>query len=299
MKTYALLALFIVYLTSASANNDTLRQEIESLNLQFAKALEKGDVSAMMRYYAADAVTMPEFHASLLKPEAIAGYYKRWLAATKNNRYQRKIHTIEKLEGYVIETGIFIHAFTQTGHQPFHYEGKYVHIWRIGEKQKLKLAGEIWGATGGLDRASIPLSSDTGSVALMPVKTGENPVTDSIHHYNTQIAGLVKTRNGSAFSEFYTNDAIYMPYYSPMIMGKDSIHAYYVKHEDPAVAIDAVQINMSRILLAGNFAVVNGFYHVNWRAGEYSGRVTGKSINIWKRDERGKFRLYWQMTNHD
>lgn len=299
--------LFIGVIVSAHPNDvkdgpfmDSLQKQVEKLNLQFAGAFEKGDVPAMTRYYAKDAVSMPEHHQALYKPGAIAGYYKRWLAATTNNRYQRTIYSIKLAEGYLLEAGTFIHDFTQTGQQPFRYVGKYMHVWRIGKKQELTLVSEIWGAASGFDRASLPLSAEAGPlVQLSPVKPAYKHLADSVNNCNAKVAQLVKERNGPAFSAYYTDDAIYMPYYMPMVIGKDSIHQYYVAHEDPAVAIDSVKINMSRILPAGDYVLVNGFYHVDWRAGEHSGRVTGKSINVWKREQGGKLRLFWQMTNHD
>ncbi|QEC44334.1 YybH family protein [Pseudobacter ginsenosidimutans] len=295
------------FLMSAHADGKTYRsvkedwqQKVEKLNLQFTKALEKGDVPAMMQYYAADAVSMPEHHATLFSPKSIADYYQRWLAATSDNRCKRLIYSVKIVEGFLLEAGTFTHDFVQAGHKPFRYSGKYIHVWRIGENKSLTLVGEIWGAASGFDRASLPLSSDNTSPVLpAPIKQGYSIQADSINHYNVQIAQLVKERNGAAFSAYYTNDAIYMPYYMPMVIGKDSIHQYYVVHEDPAVTIDTVQINMSRVLPAGDYALVNGFYRVNWRAGEHSGLVTGKSINIWKREQDGKWRLHWQMTNHD
>lgn len=279
---------------------ENLKEQVEKLNLQFAKALEKGDVPAMLKYYAADALIMPEYHTTLFNSKDIAGYYKRWLATTKDNRYQRTIYSVKVVDGYLLESGTFTHDFTQEGKQPFHYSGKYIHVWRIGKKQSLTLVSEIWGSATWFDRASMPLSSEAGTpVQITPVKPVDKLLADSIIHNNAQVARLVKERNGPAFSAFYTDDAIYMPYYTPMVIGKDSIHSYYVKHEDPAVTIDDVQINMSRMLPAGDYILVNGFYNVKWRAGENSGLVTGKSINIWKREKDGKLRLYWQMTNHD
>ncbi|SIO50907.1 YybH family protein [Chitinophaga niabensis] len=291
-------ALFICFLSPARAADP--RERIEALNQQFAKALEKGDVSAMMRYYAADAVSMPEHHPTLFNRAAITQYFQQWLKATSGNRYQRTIYSIKAADGYLLESGTYTHDFTQPGQQPFRYAGKYVHIWRIGKKQELTLVSEIWGAAAGFDHAALPLLSPPPTpLQITPIKPADSALARTINTNNAAIAQLVKDRNGAAFSEYYTDDAIYMPYYMPMVIGKDSIHQYYVIHEDPNVGIDTVRINISRILPAGDYVLVNGYYCVNWRAGGNSGLVTGKSINIWKKEPDGKLRLYWQMTNHD
>lgn len=291
-------ALLICFLSPARAAG--FRESIETLNRQFATALEKGDVPAMMRYYAADAVSMPEHHPTLFNRTSITEYYQQWLKATSGNKYQRTIYAIKPTDGYLLESGTYIHDFTQPGQQSFRYSGKYVHIWRIGKKQELTLVSEIWGASAGFDHAALPrLTSPIPPLEITPVKRADSSLARSINNNNLAIAQLVKDRNGAAFSEYYTDDAIYMPYYMPMVIGKDSIHQYYVIHEDPNVGIDTVQIRISRMLPAGGYVLVNGFYRVNWRAGGNSGLVTGKSINIWRKEPDGKFRLYWQMTNHD
>lgn len=293
---YLLKWLFLVLLVPGK---DSLQEQIETLNRQFATALEKGDVPAMMRYYATDAVSMPEHHPTLFNRAAITQYYQQWQKATSSNRYQRTIYAIKAADGYLLETGTYTHDFTQPGKQPFRYSGKYVHIWRIGKKQKLTLVSEIWGAAAGFEHAALPQLPPPTPLQIAPIKPADSPLARIINNNNAAIAQLVKDRNGAAFSEYYTDDAIYMPYYMPMVIGKDSIHQYYVVHEDPNVGIDTVQIKISRILPAGDYVLVNGYYRVNWRAGGNSGLVTGKSINIWRKEPDGKFRLYWQMTNHD
>ena len=67
------LALFIYFLSPARAAD--FRESIETLNQQFATALEKGDVPAMMRYYAADAISMPEHHPTLFNRISITQYF--------------------------------------------------------------------------------------------------------------------------------------------------------------------------------------------------------------------------------
>lgn len=299
LNNWLFLALLIGFLSPAQAAD--FRERIEILNHQFANALEKGDVSAMMRYYAADAVSMPEHHPTLFNRAAISKYYQQWLRATNSNKYQRTIYAIKEADGYLLESGTYTHVFAQAGKQSFQYTGKYIHIWRISPQKELTLLSEIWGAASGFDHASLPqLPPDTNNhFRIFPVKPADSVLARIIKTNNSGIAQLVKERNGAAFSDYYTEDAVYMPYYMPMVIGKDSIHRYYMEHEDPNVGIDTVQINISRMLPAGDYVLVNGFYHVNWRAGGNSGLVTGKSINIWRKERDGRFRLYWQMTNHD
>ena len=124
-----------------------------------------------------------------------------------------------------MESGTYTHNFTQPGQQPYRYSGKYVHIWRIGKKQELTLVSEIWGASAGFDHAALPrLTSPISPLQITPVKRTDSSLAKSINNNNLAIAQLVKDRNGAAFSEHYTDDAIYNPYYIPKVIGKDSIH---------------------------------------------------------------------------
>jgi ketosteroid isomerase-like protein len=126
-----------------------------------------------------------------------------------------------------------------------------------------------------------------------------NATTHAIKLLDDQIAELVIQRRGKDFAKYYTDDAIYMPYYMPMKIGKAAIDAYYQEHEDPNTGIDDVYIRASRIIDIAHFVIVDGYYKVDWRGASAHGTVTGKNISVWRRDHSGHLLLFRQMAVHD
>lgn len=281
---------------SVILNNDSL--QILALNKEFSEGLRSANLEQISRLYAADAVAMPEYHSRVSKSN-IQLYFKQWLSGTSANQLTKHPYRVISSGSYVIETGYFTHGFNRNNRSPFSYEGKYVQVWRKEKNQQLKLVSQIWGSTTWFDKKELPdiVGVTQNSTIAQP------PAKDSMYKQfdkeNQKIAGFVKQRAGHLFAEQYTNDAIYMPYYSSMVIGKDSIHRYYIKHEDPNVGIDSVSIHIARVLPGDSIYIVDGVYSVNWRSGGNTGLVNGKSINIWRKEPGGRLLLHWQMTNHD
>lgn len=272
----------------------------QEVNQEMIKAITSKDISLLMDLYAPDAVSMPEYHSALYGKKNIQRYYEARFKASTVTDYTRTTHDSKPLGDYVVETGTYSYTYTLTGKAPLAYTGKYLIVWRANKEKELKIISEIWGSDTYLERASLAFpESNTSAYPPSPDLKIKTDTEKQITERNTFVSDGVKARDGVKISTVYEEDAMYLPYYSPMLIGKDQITEYYLKHEDPAVTIDSVQIKASRILVSGNYAFVDGYYGVKWRAGENSGIVTGKSINIWRRNKQGVYMLYRQMTNHD
>lgn len=95
-------------------------------------------------------------------------------------------------------------------------------------------------------------------------------------------------------------DAMYLTYYTPILSGEKEITDYFTEHEKPGtLRIEQISIETSNIIFAREAIVEFGFYNVDWRDGESSGNVKGKSINVWKKNNDGELLLFRQMVNHD
>lgn len=274
--------------------------QAQHIQHELVRALTEENISLLMDHYADDAVLMPEYHQALYNKNEIRHYYEARFMASNTSGHTRIPYSTEELGDYRIETGTFAYTFQLTGKAPFAYRGKYIIVWRTDQHTNPKIISEIWGSVDYIERSILSFSTIKNThYRLAPEPVVETPEAKQIHDRNAFISRCVKTRDGATLADTYSNDAIYMPYYSPMLIGKEKITAYYLEHENPAVTIDSVQIKASRILISGAYAIVDGRYGVKWRSGNDSGLVTGKSINIWKRKEDGVFMLYRQMSNHD
>jgi hypothetical protein len=59
-----------------------------------------------------------------------------------------------------------------------------------------------------------------------------------------------------------------------------------------------VRIQASRIIEVGSYVLEDGYYSVHWGEGATAGLISGKILNVWKR-EGDSLLLYRQMTVHD
>lgn len=305
-KRCLLLAIFFLVFSTIKGqtikNEDQLKEKLKNINNQLTDSFLRNDSSVIINYYDATApVCMPEYHKAIYSKEDIKSYYQQWLSNFKINTYKRNIFEVQLIDNYGIEIGTFnIDAINDKG-SALVYDGKYLNVWKIEKNGKLTLISEIWGANKAIDGtnfASIKTKeSDTPKPAV------KKSLEDEVNKRNLRIAELVTKREGEKHAdEFFTKDAIYLTYDSPMFIGFENIKPYFVEHEKPnGVSIDSISIKASRIIPVKNFVIEYGYYYVDVSWDNKKGRaiVTGKSTNIWKRDENGILMLYRQMVNHN
>jgi ketosteroid isomerase-like protein len=284
--------------TLQSRAQSSYAQQVRVINKQIAAAYLHHDTTALLRIYANDAVSMPEYHLTLFGKKAIAQYLQGWMDSARVDSYSRQTYDITKAGGYLVETGTFSNKFSLQK-KAVDYEGKYLNIWKIKHDGSLQLISEITGATKNIERSDLPLSTLQIPDTSILTKPAVNATTLAIQSLDDQVAALVVQRRGKDFAKYYTDNAIYMPYFMPMQIGKTAIDAYYREHEDPNTGIDAVHIGSTRIIDTGNYVLVDAYYKVDWRGGSAHGTVTGKNISVWKRDPDGLLLLFRQMAVHD
>ncbi|RKR04760.1 hypothetical protein C8C83_4093 [Flavobacterium sp. 90] len=307
-KIYLLTAILLLFGMQLSAQGqlnksaEEWKEKLKSINSELANAFINKDINVVMSYYDDKQPTcMPEFHMALYTKGGIQYYYEQWFKNVTISTYKRDIYEVLLIKNYLIEIGTFTNNFTRVGGSPFVYEGKYMNVWRIEKNQDLKLISEIWGANTAVDKSNFSFIKPQASI--MPKLVVNKAVSDEVNKRNDGIAKLVKERKGEKHAtEFFEKDAIYMTYDTPMLVGMDNIKPYFMEHEKPnGVSIDFIQIKASTMISLGKFVLEYGYYYVDvsWDNKKGKATVTGKSTNLWKRDENGTLMLYRQMVNHD
>lgn len=304
MKHLIILLLFIVIPCKAQSikPTDALRKQIEAKNKSFADAFVAGDGSKMMENYTDRAVIMPEHSATRHGTNAIREYYSQWLGQAKVSSYKKTIFEIQDLDGYAIEIGTFTETFTKKGNKPYHYNGKYMVVWRTSSKDISApyIASEIWGANTSFNDTDLPQINDD-KIAIDKETPFNKNLEKEIRERNGLIRQLVIDRKGEEHAKFFLPDAIYMTYYTPMLVGIDKIKPYFIEHEKPGeVVINSLLLDNSKLFETSSKIIIEyGFYKVDYTYKSDKGTVSGKSINVWKRDKNGTLMLYRQAVNHD
>lgn len=285
-----------------SKNAEQWKEKLKSINNELANAFVNKDINVIMKYYDDKEPTcMPEYYTAIYTKNGIKSYYEQWFENVTINTYKRDIYEVQLFKNYLIEIGTFTNNFTRIGEASFAYEGKYMNVWRIEKNQDLKLISEIWGANSAVDKSIFSFLKPQASI--MPKLVISKSISDEVNKRNELIAKLVKKREGEKHAtQLFTKDAIYMTYDTPMLVGMDNIKPYFVEHEKPnGVSIDAIEIKASTMIPLGKFVLEYGYYYVDvsWDNKKGKAIVTGKSTNLWKRDENGVLMLYRQMVNHN
>lgn len=280
---------------------DALWQQVDARNKAFAQTLTDKDIAKITGFYTNTAELMPEHSQLRHGSENIRDYYSQWFAGTQANQAQKTIYEIQDLGNYALETGTFILSFDKINAGNYKYVGKYLTIWKkpSGTETELKIAAQIWGANAGINDSDFPDIDDSKTISYDIAFDTET--YNELKERNAKIAKLVSERKGAEHAKLFMNDAIYMTYYTPMLVGMNKIEAYFTEHEKPGtLKIEDIAINNGGAIKVGkNIIIEFGSYKVDWSDGDAKGTVTGKSINVWKRDAAGTLMLYRQMVNHD
>jgi ketosteroid isomerase-like protein len=286
----------------AIKSEDQWKEKLKTINEQLAAAFLNEKIDVIMKFYDdKEPVCMPEYHKALYTKAAIKNYYQQWFDNVEIETYKRNIYEVQLIENYLIEIGFFTNSFTKTNGNLLVYEGKYINVWKIEKNENLTLISEIWGANTAVDKSNFSFIKTQNSE--IPQSKINKSVENEVNKRNALIAELVKKREGEKHAtELFTKDAIYMTYDTPMLVGMENIKPYFVEHEKPnGISIDSIQIKASKMISLNNFVIEYGYYYVDvsWDNKKGSAIVTGKSTNLWKRDQNGILMLYRQMVNHD
>lgn len=299
-----ILFFFLTFLdlqSQISSNLTAVREKLTIINSDIAKSFLHKDANIIMKYYDEAPVCMPEYHKALYSKEEIKSYYQQWLSNFKINNYKRNIYEVLLIEDYVVEIGTFNINSTAITDVSLVYDGKYMNVWKVLKNTKLVLVSEIWGTDKAIDASNFKTIKT--KVIPIPEQKINAAVKEEVYKRNERIAELVTKREGEKHAvEFFTKDAIYLTYDTPMLVGMENIKPYFIEHEKPnGVSIDSLSIKAGRIIPLQNFIIEYGYYFVDvsWDNKKGKASVSGKSTNLWKRDENGILMLYRQMVNHD
>lgn len=278
-----------------------IRKQLEDYNSSFASAFIKGDNNGLLKSYTNSSVFMPEHSRQRIGRNEIASFYQQWLTDSKVTFYQKTIFELQDIGNCILEIGNFTENLHKKDDQSRTYKGKYMVIWKPSLKkgQPMTIVAEIWGSDSYIDDKLLPEIEDK-LITVEKEYLSSDKLTAAIKEQNNKIKKLVQERSGIEHAKLFMPDAIYMTYYTPMLIGSEKISNYFNEHEKPGfLNIDAISIKTSGIIEKEKAVIEFGFYSVDWSDGSKKGNVKGKSINIWKKNSEGEFKLFRQIVNHD
>lgn len=153
MKThFSLLVISFILLLTLSGNaqvnktTEALRSKLVSINRQIADAFLKEDINKLMKHYAPDAVSMPEYQPMMKGSDAIRIYFQEIMDRQQIKSFDKKIRQVMDLKGNIVEIGSFTIVYIHSkNEQPFKHNGKYLNIWKVQADGTLRLKAESYG----------------------------------------------------------------------------------------------------------------------------------------------------------
>ncbi len=280
-----------------NADLEKIKIELQKVNQSYSAALIQKNLKVVMNYYTKNSVVMPEFHSALYHQPAIKKYFATLFSEAQIEGLQKEIYEVKMLKDMILEIG----TYQLRQKSKANIKGKYMIVWERNKQGKLQINTEAWGSTQYIERHQAPYAENPRAEHTQyPTPTSPNPaLVEELARQNSFIHQHVLGRDGGTHAAIFTEDAIFMHYYQPLILGMDKIKLYLIAHESPKVSVDSLQIKASKIIDLGDFVIEHGYYSVNWSDGINGGKGIGKSINIWKREEKGVLKIYRQMVNHD
>ncbi len=304
-KAFPLLTLLFFVENSVigqSNNNDRFKNKIEIINKQMSLAIIDKKVETIMRYFDKDAICMPEFQSSLKSTAAIKEYYTEILNRSQIISFQKKISETIKLKNNIAEIGTFSTTYKTADGQKTTLNGKYLNIWAVEANDILKLKAESFGYFDNIDKPTnhiVKISKEVSNYKFPEPTQTNKDLSFQLSALNALMEKSVRTRDGNLRADFFTNDAIFMPFADSPKIGMKSIRTHLIPYNSYPVSIDSISIYNEYVEDCNYYIIEYPRFYVKWHTSDNSGIGSGKGIRIWRREKDCSLKLYREISIHD
>ena len=297
----ALLSVLTSWKKGADPRPD-LRAQLEKLKEVFIATTIEDKVDERMKYYAPDAISMPEYHPLVQGVSLIKKYYTEIFKRQQVKSYTKEITEVIDLGGTVAEYGIFKIEYSTASEGSVVHTGKYCNIWEVQAGGSLLLEAEGWGYFRHIENPNSLYVETAVSDAETDVLPGDDKSADilfELRALNTLMEKMVQKRDGRSQADFYAVDGTYMPFADTTKTGRDGIRRHLINYTSGGgIVLDSINIHTYQLKSVGNYVIEYSKFYVKWTT-DRTGKTKGKGIRIWKRTPAGSLKLYRQMGMHD
>jgi len=263
---------------SASAQSDIL-----------AKAEKERDLKTFLSYYEKDAISMPEYQPALHGINEIETYYREIFSRHRITSFVRKAEEFFDFDTTVIEIGTFVKEFDNIPTQ----QGKYWMVWTVKPNGIRRLKAEAFGYFH-------PIKDPEALTVKMPVTFVSEKSSLELRAYKALNEEYVRLKDGALRSEFYADDARYMPFQEPTVTGIKNIRPYLIEYSNRGnINFDSLDLTTIHGEYLPGFILEYSQVKVKWHNADTSGRTEGKGIVLWKRQPDQSLKIYRHIGTHN
>ncbi len=127
------------------------------------------------------------------------------------------------------------------------------------------------------------------------------PIRELIAEASAGLTEATLKNDGEVMLSFYTEDAISLPNYSPMLRGKDAIRAHGQEMEKMGFQFKAMDFVFTDLWSCDDLVYEVGNYEISFCMGDTT-RVmndTGKYLTIWEKQPGGTLKIKVETWNTD
>jgi ketosteroid isomerase-like protein len=257
---------------------------------------------AKLSYYANDAISMPEYQASLIKKEKIENYYSLFIKRFDITLHSKEIIEIIDLENRVVEIGNFKTTYNLIEKDTaLKLNGSYLNIWERTKNGGLKILVESWNYRHDVKNRELLTFSELGKNSWNDsyLKIDTTSIAFELAGLNELLTKTISNHNSQLWTQFFTTDAKYIYSHTPLQEGINAINEHLTDHCKHLPKFDKLLIGNNRIEILNGFIIEYASHYVDWSFGETKGISTGKDIRIWKRMPNCSLKIYRQIAMYD
>jgi ketosteroid isomerase-like protein len=282
--------------TSINANKDA----IENFRKNYEKSMLTENIQSITDRYSENIRLMPEFQKTVLGKKNMMLYYTAFFNRFDIQQYNRDTIEILDLGQRIVELGYFTMHIKSSSAQ-HELKGKYQNIWEKLPDGKLMLITEAWNYNHWVDFADQLRFDNLPAVhmamqAHLPIN---NYLTFELAGLNCLMEKTISQGDARIWSQFFTDDAMFIYSFNVIYKGKKQLDEYLEKHVKELPVFEKLDIRNDKIDESNNYVIEYATHIANWRSGDSSGISTGKNIRIWRREPTGSLKIFRQMAMYD
>jgi ketosteroid isomerase-like protein len=260
---------------------NTIKEQIQKLSHTLTEAERNDDLKTFLAYYDENAISMPEYQPTLQGKKEIEAFYKEIFGRQNIKTFQRIAGEIINLDSTIIEIGTFKKEYTNSNTDTLLTQnGKYWNIWDVQPDGSFKLKGEAFGFFHPVKNPEALIvkfqHTPSGSADI----SIDKEIPFELKAYNALMEKGVRNRDGILRSDFFTNDASFMPFADSTRTGMDKLKPYLIAYNSAPVTIDSISVYTYHHENFDDYVLEYANFRVQFTVPDFSGRMQGKGIRI-------------------
>jgi ketosteroid isomerase-like protein len=304
MRTSLFLLLMLASIggRSQTSNPYKVRTQLEGVAAQLKSVWVEKDLQRLMTHYTSNAMSMPEYQPTLEGAEAIKLYYAEMFKRYPIFTFDKQQQEVIVMDHHVAEFGTFTLTYGSKNNADGKVEtGKYFNIWVMLPDNSLKIEAESFGYFRNVTNPSDLIIKAASAIKSEKQQTDQSAksIGFQLEALNTLMEKAVTNRDASLRADYFTTDAVFMPFADSSKVGLKNISEHLIAYNVGNVTIDSISIYNTGFVMDELYVIEYPRFYVQWRLPEMKGTSQGKGIRIWRREPDCSLKIFREIGLHD